>query len=589
MDNFNYIKYNKIINDANKIIKKNNINILKIGWQIEEVFNIFLNIMSDNTILIYLNSYKYDSYLDNYFDNIIKINSMIKSLNRENQVKILDEEVTTGINNLYNSKEYSFDIIYIDFNINKNNLLLDIILCFELLNGNGIIIFDNYYNSNINDLKTPIFIIKTFMRIYIYDINIISCEIDNYETIVLQKKINYKKEKTKIDKIFDKIINYRLPIEPFILPSPKYEKLEWNIEYYEEPFDINAELYKLYDDKHIIDEILEYHKLYKDIKNLKMNILDYNYFIQSKNNVQYDTYLEYLNIIYKDYNINKYQIKNIISNNIFTNNLVYKRQIIQLKYKINLLVQQTQSKNIKLLILSDKYQSKYYKENNNVIYNNYFSKNIKIYNIYYIKYNKYKNKYSKYLNNIKDISYFKIKYDYIGISNKLYNNSKNIYYDYIKLIYYILYNQKNKGTCIIHINLNLLCNNIIYEILYILSLYYENIYIKNLEHIYLSSFTLTFEYTNFKGINNNELINIYNNINKLLKCNNIKSIINNINNEWYNLIKQYVYINIIDKLNFFNNKYNFIKYINEKSYDIYKKYLLQIFKYQLIYILNIKI
>ena len=52
------------------------------------------------------------------------------------------------------------------------------------------------FNSNINDLKTPIFIIKTFMRIYIYDINIISCEIDNYETIVLQKKINYKKGKT---------------------------------------------------------------------------------------------------------------------------------------------------------------------------------------------------------------------------------------------------------------------------------------------------------------------------------------------------------------------------------------------------------
>jgi hypothetical protein len=588
MNNINYIKYFKIIDDSNKILKKNNINILKIGYSIKEVFQIFLNIINNDSKLIYLNSYKYENNIEKYFNNIIELNTLIKTLNKNEQVILLEAPVIDSINKLYKSKEYIFDMIYIDFEINKDNLLLILILCFELLNENGIIILDNYNNNNINDLNTPIHIIKTFMRIYTHDYNTISDE-----PIILQKRIEHKFKKTKLDKLFNEIYNYRLPIEPFILPSQKYEKLEWNIQYYDEnePFNINAELYKLYDDKNIIDKILEYDILNKNIKNLKLNLLDYNYFIQSKNDVEYDTYIEYLNNIYKDYNIDKYQIQNIIMNNILINNINYIRNIILMKHKIDILLQNIEYKNIEILLISTTYKQKYYNKNNKIIYNSYFNKNINIYNLFLKeskKYIKNENKNAEHIKNIKEIynknHIYKKKYDLLYISHDI--NHINIYYNYVILIYLILKNQNIKGSCIFNISLNILCNNIMYEILYILSLYYENIYIKNIEYIFLSKFIITFEYTNFKGIDNKDLIHIKKISDKLIEFNIIKSIINNIDNNWIKVLKKYINYIIIDKLKYFNNKNNFIKLINKKSYDIYKKYLLKSFKYQILYILN---
>jgi hypothetical protein len=105
-DDLNYIKYFNIINSAKSIIKTSKLNILNINNSIKEIFQVFLNIMNDESFLVHLTSYKYNNTFNNYINNIIELESIMK-LFKDKKIKILDSDITTSLINLNETNEYS--------------------------------------------------------------------------------------------------------------------------------------------------------------------------------------------------------------------------------------------------------------------------------------------------------------------------------------------------------------------------------------------------------------------------------------------------------------------------------------------------
>ena len=594
MDDIRYIFYKDKLQNIIQNNNYKNINILNIGCYNIEVLYIFLNSLNNSeSKIICINSFKFDGLYKNYYDHILEINFIIENSEREKQIDVKDFSISDGINDLYYSKKYMFDIIFFDFIVNKDNLLLNIILTWELLNEDGIMIFDNYKCENTDNIYCPVFVIKTFLQIYSDDIKIIENDIEQFTIIILQKKKKHNVgKKTSLDKLFDQIYNYELPTEEFVLPQQEYVELDWKVEYHDDNYDVEEEIYKLYDDKLICKKMLKYDKNYKDIKNAEMNFLDYNYFAQSKR-VSYDIYLKYLSDTYKDYNIDKLQIKKILD--LFINNKTndYNRTLNSVSY-----IKDIDKKTVNFLRLTHKYKTKY--SNNFInIYENIFKKNIKIFLLY--------NKTEKKNNNddtskiiskginisshnsiLDEIKLLNKKFDIIYFDKKFlsinYNDKNNMY---IYILYVLFLYQQKKGSSIITISINILYNNIIYQIIYILSLYYSNIKFYLKDQVYLSENTIEIKCTNFKGIDDN-CLNKIKNLCVLISNNNkkIKSIFNNkIPKLFFNKTNEYLYFLMNNKINHFKWKYIFNDKIKKKSYELKKKYFLKLFKKQLIFYL----
>ena len=280
----NEAKYKKYFNEITKYIKpylNNKINILQLGCYNKEVTKIFLdNIKNKKSKVVCIDTLVRDNRYKNEPDyNTFEKDFMnvINESGKEKQVDIIKLGINDGLLKLKQDKTYFFDIIFIDSSYEQRNILLKIILSWELLNTDGIIIFDNYNCKKIVEKELcPLFALESFIKIYQYDIKILSSYLDfdkefqkyfdkkissnnidkNTSEKIVIKKITNKFEKINTDSIgvlFNKILNYEIPSD-ITLPSQKYVKLDWNLEYNTEK-DYDFEYKKEYEK--VIDNINE--------------------------------------------------------------------------------------------------------------------------------------------------------------------------------------------------------------------------------------------------------------------------------------------------------------------------------------------
>ena len=627
-------KYKKYSNEITKYIKpylNNKINILQLGCYNKEVVKIFLdNITNKKSKVVCIDTfirdikYKNEPDYDTFKKDFMHV---INESGKEKQVDIIKLGINNGLIKLKKNKKYLFDIIFIDSSYEQQDILLKIILSWQLLNTDGILIFDNYGCKKIVEKELcPLFSLESFIKIYQYDIKILSSYLDfdkefqkyfgkknssdnidknTNEQIVIKKIIN-KFEKINTDSIgmlFNKILNYKMPPD-ITLPSQKYVKLDWNLEYYKQQSyefeyvqDYKSEKIYIFDDvitEPLFNKFLDYNYNRKTLKYLDLTVLDNNFFIHVKKyNLLYfiDYYIKNIKNI-KNININVYkQLKEILNNYFIKNNKIKSVRYLE-KYNI-LLNYKTKNKKINILryglskdkttsgndlsIYLEKYLNKkvylyqiYFKNNLNNLNNlntnkcKFISNNLKSYDdiqklIIFLKYKKI------------DYIELKIHIDNININiNKLYE--LNYYYiNYLYLILSVL--SKNSNCCIFFFPI---FNNVYYEIIYILSIYFENIKIKIMKYELLSIHTYLIYGINFKGINKFDL----NNIKKL--CKNIsdnkkfdikiKSLFKNkINNNFLKLLKKYDFEILKSKIIHFKNKYEFNNELSNLS-DLSKKY-----------------
>ena len=161
---------------------------------------------------------------------------------------------------------------------------------------------------------------------------------------------------------------------------------------------------------------------------------------------------------------------------------------------------------------------------------------------------------------------------------------KKYNYIYIYLLYFSLSIQNKDGY--LKLSLFPLFNNVYYEILYILSIYYNNIKIKYF-NTQTSSLSIRIICSKFRGIDKNELTKIQNICKNINKDTQIKTIINNEINQHFLEVSKKVLIEILkNKIINFRKKYEFIIELPNLSEESKKKYFYNIFKKQILFYLK---
>jgi len=459
----------------------------------------------------YNSEVKFDKIEKEFDENVLKTG------NSEKNVKMK----MTSMNALIKLKQENliiFDFIFIDASHEAKNVLTDAILSWEILNEEGILIFDDYKWDKLNEeYFKPKIAIDSFVSIYKNQLEVLYV---GYQYII--KKINI----TQIKKP-------ELAEEYKLLDKLQYFKL------YENKIEINE---NNKDDIKFKLDIVKYDEKYlKMINNIERLI---NFFEEKK-------FLDYFEYSNKYKNISEILLKNT---------------------KLTL-------ENITLI---EKYiiLSKYIKNGMNIYINRYDISEDKIeiikkyFNINDVHY-KLDNSIIKSENKYNNIIIINKKFDLIFFGLVKFTD-ENIKYNKI----YHLFNlmsalniQKINGTTIHLINYKaeLLLMN---QIIFIFKKYYRNIIFQTKPaHLYSRYYYIILE--GFIGISDNEL----NNINKLIiniiinYDENINSIIkNNYNNQLFNefynnkLLNLYNYINIL---------YNIYKLENQKIINKMKQILFQ--------------
>jgi len=426
-----------------------------------------------------------------------------------------------------------FDFIFIDASHQAKDVLSDAILSWDILNENGILIFDDYEWDNVKgEIFKPKEAIDTFIKLFNLQLKVLHV---GYQYIL--KKINQRDySKPKLNNYYnllDEINFYKSKnIEDVILDQDTIDDLD---------FKINIQKYKFKD-----YDIPDVNKNFSNYVFLQ-EIYDYGYIKQYKlfellikkyiKNISFKQFLISSNIDKNTFILNRITDINLINKYIDNNGL--------LNYYLN----NTSS------------QSKY-----NKIIKSKIKKKIDINNEYIINFNIYNKM-------IKD----QTKYDliYFGIfDNTILRTVNSI--DNIGILYFIgiaLNKQNYNGNLIIttefYKDINLICNCI-----YILKKYYKKVIIKNKVglNIGISFYIIA---TNFIGINDDDK----NKINLL-----IKEVYEKIDNDkTLTILKQTNnknYLNIYNKLNnfvkikksdaencikFYKNIYDFISKDIDKS------------------------
>lgn len=449
---------------------------------------------------------EYTNEIEQRFDSNVE-----KTLKQNQNIKIKMTS-TKALLKFNISNEIIFDFIFIDASHEAKDVLSDAILSWNLLNNEGILIFDDYkWDKLKEEYFRPKIAIDSFVSIY----------------------------KPQLKTLY---IGYQYIIEK--INQSSYEKPELD-DYYKLLNEIN--FFKIYN---IIEDIVFENEIIDEL-NIKLNILnntnsnskflnlDNYYLLSNIYNFDNDTniLLLYNKLINKYSNIDS--IKDLIINLNLDLNYFFLNNIIDFdlikKYSEN-------KKNIFIL-----YYVNYNIKNNDRI-NIELKKNI-VFNNDYINYKEYdelinKNKY--------DLLYF----------GQYYNRDKSFN---ISIKYYLLYcigialNTQNINGNLIIVSSIEIDNDLLIDSIYILKKYYKKIIIKNKKSLNLgTSFYIIAN--DFIGINEKDKINI----NLFIKNLNNK-VINNIN-ILYN--KSTDYITIKEKINEFIN----IKNSNcLKMIDLYKK------------------
>jgi hypothetical protein len=156
--------------------------ILEIGINKGSVMKKFIDIFLDNKESEY---YGVDTEID------MKIETGIDNQN----IHLIKNESTTAISELI-IKKISFDIIYVNNLILKKNLNTDCLIIFKLLNKDGILIFNDYVNMDINH------IINSLLNTFKDEIKILNIGYD-----IILKKVNVFENKNEIINEFNNLLN----------------------------------------------------------------------------------------------------------------------------------------------------------------------------------------------------------------------------------------------------------------------------------------------------------------------------------------------------------------------------------------------
>jgi hypothetical protein len=628
----NEIKYKKYLEKINFYIipyKNNNINILQLGCYNKEVTQIFLNnLLNKKSHLTCIDSFVRDAkYIHDHDYHTFKNDfyNIINESNKIKQITIMEMHLINGLKELVNKK--TFDIIFIDSSYERTNFIYEILLSWDLLNIDGIIIFDNFECTHlVNKELCPFFAIESFMLIYKKNyINITKNKkkfenmgyfekkdeyniFDNINDQIVLKKIpdTIINTNNKIDNLFNKILNYKKLSNIYHISNKKLVKLDWNIEYYTEEeenenkiieneiIDIDIDI-----DIDIFNKLQEFILNRDDIKYIYYHILDINYFLQIKK-INKNIFINYLNKYFKEFNNIKLEdILNIFMNSRQVSNITYYDEYSNLKNLENkkITILQTGSSLLKSNFTIDcsnfletVYNKKIYyyqiyptnKNNKNILNTTknytYLPNNINSYDD---------------INNLMSIINKKIDFIYIKKPSVVHKTLKSTNFNdlyllnnrYIYYLYIILINQKKGGNLVF--NTYNIFTNIYYQIIYILNIYYENVSIitqrYNNNTLSISN-NISIQCINFKGISTKELNNLKKICIDISKSNkNIKSIFrNNIKNDINKYTKILIYL-LKRTLYNFKIKYLFIQKLPQLSTELKNNYIDLLFKKQFIY------
>lgn len=528
-------------------IKSHNGEITK--WLIE-------NILKNNNSLIY----SLDIWEKNYENRNLSRYSNIEEEYDVNLSKFNNKNIKIVMNtynalNKFMLNNNIFDFIFINTNYIDNLKFDIIILCWNILKINGIIIFNDYNLDN--PTKTTI---DSFMFIFKSEIRVLYKKKD-----LIIEKIEINKINDKLNKLVNKINNFIIIPFKYKIDTDIKNNLKFNIKTSKNPldYDINEdnkdylsfmeEDYFILNDKYsninfnfllgwnkkyIVDDFFpndivnriikedttpfDLIKKLRNITNQNADIPFYESLIDIKNN-NLINYNDIINISIINFNHTSYRtnIDNIISNI----NKTYNNNSIKL-YEINVSMKLSSNQYLKNIIYSRM-------ENCNQISNN-----------------------TELLNDKLDIILISLT-SYNFIMKKQYNYEK---YFTIQLFYQILFslcNQKKNG-CTVMMSFTFF-NDITIQLIFILKKYYEGLYFTEYKcsNAYTTS-TKLIAYK-FKDINENEL----NEIKKI--CEKIKvSKYDDYKNNKYIYFKSIINTNSKEYKNFKNEiiKMNKIKYEN---------------------------
>lgn len=470
-------KWDKYINK----LKQKKINCLDIGANSGYISCWMLNNLCINSHSVVFSIDTWDDVNEDIFDYNIALTNKV-----DYNVKI-KTKYQEGILKFKNYGVITFDIIFINLNIDKSDILSNAILAWDLIDVYGLLIFDNYSESTIDtDSKT---IIDNFINLFKLQLVVKYTE-QQFIIKKIKRKNDNKPELAEYYKLLEDIQNFKF--------------IQINEEFNEEiidDFDIElvySDKKEEFEDKNITTIFNNINDILKKYPEIDKQLLMYN----NKN-------IEYINL--------NSQYIDMFNNLRITYNKYLYRQINYYYFSKYI------NKDDKILIcdnidITDIYT--YINRNSSII-----NENINIFNTDYIN---NKNEFNTLLNK-------NIKYNNIFI---IYN----IYPINILIIILILNKQMINGNCVLTITIK--TPNNIYKLLYILKKYYKKILITQAVMVAKGQ-TIEILLSNFVGINNNELIklnsllnNDMNNIDNykiIIKTNNIKY------NNFKNIIFKIIY------------------------------------------------
>ena len=496
------------------------INCLVIGANNGDYSSWLLNNICTN---IYSKVFSIDKWTDHILESVFDSN--IDTTNKLNYHIKINKSIRKGLINLQKIKYVIFDVIIINTKTDDSNLISNTIIAWNLLNYNGIIIFDNYRDSYVEEEFKPKKSIDSFISMYRDQIT----KLDSEFQYIIEKKSNIKLKDIEEQKIIDIIDNYKF--ESF------YMKFEENID-----DDIEFRLANI----ELDENMNKINEIYKYIKNDNNKI--------ALKQIKHNKILQYI-------------IKYFKKNNIIINNINYINFIdMYIYYDLYNELVKNNKNYTNIFINSNK------KEIDNIVFDNLF-KNVNFNHKLHISFNTIDISEKTYLSLINS----KNKYDFIYFNS----GYKNIIY-IIYIINIILNIQEINGVSIIHVQYVSININILIEIIYLLKKYYKKLIIKNRNSKYLGTY-LIFKCKYLKDINKSELTNFKNIILELLKSNNSYSInsILNVNNNNFNIINYRFLKNYTFYLNNMNQQFNkFTLIINNLNNNNIKKKLI----YRLIFL-----
>ena len=476
---------------------------------------------------------------------------------------------TEAFNTLIN-KKITFDIIFIDNSHEAKNIMRDAVLYWDLLNENGILIFGDYEWDKLNkDYLRPSIAIDSFIHIYKPELQVI---FKGYQLMV-EKINNRDDDKPELDDYW-KLLND--------INMIKNENVECNMD--EKIKDFIKFDFKLSEKSLQFTKVFNYDEKYYDIieninkiKNNNKNIqYDFNNLIK---NPDYSKIYSSLTSIIKE-EISKYQINPFIVIKLYN-----KKYDIDNKNSVYYAIRNIRKKNmINILGESIVFLSSTLKCENLKKINTYLGETFKVSKITnYVFCEEMKgemcekciinNMGIENLDNLKiKLSLVKEKVDVIFID--YYNDYDKYEKNYkLNLLYSIIISlsvQNINGCSIINI---FEINSLLADYLFILKKYYKNVIIKMNENNYFLNYGFQIISSGFMGIDNNDLLELYQIYDKSYNDKN-KLIINIIDNndKEYKLLKKKVieflnssYLITMDRYNIFIKIINYINNNNNIS------------------------